>query len=203
MPGLRSWIWRLWSTVAPYRPMAGGKQLLDREYADGVWDYLADLPELGRFSVLAGYCQALVERPNILEIGCGEGLLAEKLCTARIASYIGVDISQTAVDRARKKRIPNMTFVAADAAGFQPSATHNLILFTECLEYFDDPLALVQRYEPSLADRGFIIVSMFIGVDTNRSKRIWKMLSRSYSTFDETSVSNSRGLSWIIRVLRP
>ena len=203
MPRLPAWIMRAWSSVTPYRPMPGGTQLLDKEYADGSWDYLADLSELGRFSVLAGYCQSLADRPNILEIGCGEGLLAQRVCQTRLAAYTGVDISETAISRAREKATAKTTFIAADAAGFEPADEYDLILFTECLEYFGDPLTLVQRYEGSLKRDGHFLVSMFVGVDTNRSARIWKMLSRNYVKVDETRVTNARGLSWIIRVLRP
>lgn len=203
MPKLPSWMMRAWSSLGPYRPMAGGKLLLDKEYADGAWDYLADLPELGRFSVLAGYCQSLSVKPRILEIGCGEGLLPERLCHARVASYTGVDISERAITRAAEKALPDASFITADAAGFEPSGTYDLILFTECLEYFDDPLAVVQRYEGSLTKDGHFLVSMFVGTDTNRTARIWKMLAQRYAAVDETRVTNAHRLSWIIRVLRP
>jgi len=202
MLGLRPRLLRAWSAMRPYRPMAGGKRLLEDEYADGAWDYLAGMPELGRFSVLAGYCQHLHDRPAILEIGCGEGLLAERLCSARFKSYVGVDISDTAISRARAKSVPNAAFVASDALNFQPTEAYDLILFTECLEYFDDPAALLQRFEASLTPTGFIIVSMFVGGDTNRTDKIWKMLGRRYTCVDETRVSNAQGLSWVIRVLQ-
>lgn len=195
-------ILRAWSSLRPYRPMDGHKAALEAEYQRGAWDYLAGLPELARFSVLAGYCHALADRPDILEIGCGEGLLAERLCPSRVAAYTGVDISETAIERARAKGIANTNFAVSDALTFSPTGSYDPILFTECLEYFEDPAALVQRFERSLARGGSFIVSMFVGVDTNRSHRIWKMLAGRYETFDETRVSNAQGLSWVIKVLR-
>ena len=50
---------RLLSQVMPYRKMAGGASRLDAEYARGKWDCLWNLPEVSRFSVVAGVRHAV------------------------------------------------------------------------------------------------------------------------------------------------
>jgi hypothetical protein len=64
--------------------------------------------------------------------------------------------------------------VVADAAAYLPHGQFDLILFNESLEYVDDPLELVRRYEPFLAARGLFIASIYRGQDSVRWQRIWR-----------------------------
>jgi 2-polyprenyl-3-methyl-5-hydroxy-6-metoxy-1,4-benzoquinol methylase len=191
------------SRLLPYRPMEGGLARLDREYQDGVWDYLGDLTELSRFSIIVGYCHHLRPQGEILEIGCGEGLLQRRLNPDLTTRYVGIDISATAISRANERRTARSTFVAADAATFTPDGTFDVIVFNECLEYFDDPKALVRRYRGFLKPSGICIASIFVGLDTARDDQIWRMLQPSYRTESLTRVSNEQGFAWTIKVLTP
>ena len=192
------------SLVLPYRKMRGGREKMDSDYAHGKWDYLRGIGELGRFSILVGYCHFLKPGGRILEIGCGEGILQERLDRTRYSRYVGVDVSAEAVDRATARGGDDRTtFVCADAALWQPEETFDLIVFNECLEYFDDPLAVVRHYEPALAPGGAFLVSMFTGVETARTLRIWKWLESAYAVEDATRVTNKAGISWILKVLKP
>ncbi|MFN0178288.1 MAG: class I SAM-dependent methyltransferase [Gemmatimonadales bacterium] len=191
------------SWLLPYRPMAGGDERLDREYRDGVWDYLRDLGELSRFSVIVGYCHHLKPQGEILEIGCGEGLLHSRLDQARFARYLGTDISAAAIHRATQRVDGKSGFVVADAVTFSPQGTFDVIVFNECLEYFSDPAGLVRRYRAFLKPDGVYIVSMFVGLDTARTERIWRMLAPGYRVTSLTRVTNDEGFAWVIKVLTP
>lgn len=192
------------TTVLPYRKMAGGRRLLDAEYARGGWDYLWGPGELARFSVVAGRCQRFTPAPRILEIGCGEGILRARLDTSKIAGFVGVDISEEAVRRATARASDDLTtFVRADAATFVPDGRFDIVVFNECLEYFDDPVALVRRFERYLATGGEIVVSMFAGTHTARTRHIWKRLEAVHAPVDSTRVTNHDGFTWIIKTFRP
>ena len=191
------------SRLLPYRPMSGGHQLLDTEYSSGVWDYLRGLDELSRFSVVAGYCHFLKDQGSILEIGCGEGLLHQRLDKRKYARYLGVDISTEAIRRAAGQADEKAEFVAEDALVFSPRQSFDAIIFNECLEYFTDPLNLVRQYEPFLNGNGVFIISMFVGLDTARTKQIWRRLQTVYRVLDETQVCNVKRYRWIIKVLAP
>jgi 2-polyprenyl-3-methyl-5-hydroxy-6-metoxy-1,4-benzoquinol methylase len=191
------------SLVLPYRKMRGGREKMDSDYAHGKWDYLRGIDELGRFSILVGYCHFLKPGGRILEIGCGEGILQERLDPARYSRYVGVDVSAEAIRRANTRAGEGKsTFLCADAAAWQPEETFDLVVFNECLEYFDDPLAMVRRYEPALAPGGAFLVSMFTGTDTARTRRIWRWLESVYAVEDATRVTNKARISWILKVLR-
>lgn len=195
----------LLSLLRPYQPLAGGKQLLDAEYAEGVWSYLKDLDELPRFSVVAGYCQHFASGGAILEIGCGAGTLQERLCPGHYSRYVGIDVSSEAIARATAvKRSNAVEFLEADATVFAPQESFDIILFNECLEYFSDPLSLVRRYERFLKSPGYFLVSMFRSQDNARSNKLWKALaSANYTTTTSATIANWHDLSWRIAVLRP
>jgi 2-polyprenyl-3-methyl-5-hydroxy-6-metoxy-1,4-benzoquinol methylase len=191
------------SGVLPYRPMNGGKEVLNAEYSNGTWDYLRDVEELSRFSVVVGYCHYFKDNGSILEIGCGEGILQERLDHSRYSRYMGVDISSQAIGRASQREDQKTSFVAQDAKSYSPNEKFDLIIFNECLEYFDDPLGLVKRYDRFMNPDGLHIVSMFAGIDTARTRRIWKMLESKYTVETETKVSNRAGYIWVIKAIKP
>lgn len=194
--------YRRWlSAVLPYRPMDGRKEVLDGEYAAGGWDYLRGSEELSRFSVVVGYCHHFKPNAALLEVGCGEGILQERLDCSKYSRYVGIDISSEAISRAQGRQNQQVAFIAVDAAAFVPSEKFDLVIFNECLEYFRDPLGLVRRYDGFLNTDGLYVVSIFEGVETVQSRRIWKRLASAYRILSETRVTNGRGYSWMIKVL--
>ncbi len=195
--------YKLVSMLKPYEPMGQGRELLDAQYAAADWDYLRSSGEAPRFGVVSAYCRLLASNGSVLEVGCGEGFLLEHLDRSRYRHFTGIDISSVAIDRARGLEDDRTTFVCSDAESYVPDRRHELIVFTEVLEYFDDPLALVQRYEPFLTENGCFIVSMFSGIRTARSRRIWRGLASEYDTAAHTRVSTHRSYLWNIKVLRP
>jgi 2-polyprenyl-3-methyl-5-hydroxy-6-metoxy-1,4-benzoquinol methylase len=192
---------RALSAILPYRTLRGGRAKMNAHYALGKWDYLRGIEELGRFSILVGYCQFLKPGGRILEIGCGEGILRERLDATRYSRYVGVDISDEAIQRAKPE--PKAQFVCSDATAWEPNETFDLIVFNECLEYFHDPLSVVGRYEPYLAPEGAFLVSMFAGIETARTRRIWRWLESVYRVEDATRITNRENLTWVLKVLRP
>src|SRR5262245_15532375 len=119
------------------------KSLWEQQYGSGHWDYLRALGELGRFSVLTGYLQELKPHGALLDIGCGEGLLYKRLLS-QPSLYLGLDISAAAIDKART--VGAGPFLCADAEQFVVDDTYDVIIFNECLYYFNDPVGTVGRY---------------------------------------------------------
>lgn len=194
---------RAWSQLRPPGPLAGGRERLDTEYRSGIWDYLASDVELPRFGVVAGYLLRFGEGGRILELGCGEGLLAARTGPDRYGEYVGVDLSAAAIARAEARGLPRSSFVAADAAEFMPQGRFGVVVFNEVLEYLEDPVSVVRRYEGVLDEDGVFVVSQYDAPDNVRTRRIWKRLARRYPTRLEARVSVSRRLTWVIKVLEP
>jgi len=57
-------------------------------------------------------CERVAQDCSILELGCGSGLLAEK-ARSRYRNYLGIDLSEKAVQAARR-RVPEFKFIAQD-----------------------------------------------------------------------------------------
>jgi 2-polyprenyl-3-methyl-5-hydroxy-6-metoxy-1,4-benzoquinol methylase len=170
------------------------------EYASGRWDYLGQLPELSRFSVLAGYLRHFKPGGALLDVGCGEGVLAKRLHPSDYRSYVGVDISCAAIDKANALGLPNASFSAADAQVYHPTGTFDAIVFNEVLYFFADPPSTVERYARALSRDGIFLLSNNTAFRGGRA--ILEALKRRYATLDETRVTHGENRwSWVCTVL--
>ncbi|MFC1620005.1 class I SAM-dependent methyltransferase [Candidatus Neomarinimicrobiota bacterium] len=187
------------SKFLSYLPFSttASKEEWDLQYSVGGWDQLNEIKELAHYSIITGYCTHLKPDGAILDIGCGEGILAKRLPPDNFSSYVGIDISREAILRAEKVQNEKVAFVCDDAMNYTPERSFDLIIFSECLYYFKQSVDTMRRYEKYRSEKGYIIVSM---VSTPRSKRIWKAIGRSFKPIDETRVSHLRGREWIVRV---
>lgn len=170
------------------------------QYATGRWEYLKDLSEVHRNSIIAGCCQRLAAQPSVLDIGCGEGILQEMIAPW-YGSYVGIDLSQEAINKAQAKSDARTTFICADATTFAPQESYDIIVFNECLYYFPDPLQVARSLAKCVRpDGGHLIVSMYL---TPTSLRIWRMLESSFQQHDAVHLSHHSGKEFDVRVFRP
>lgn len=191
---LKHWLFKL----LMYGQIQITREEWEAEYSNGQWDILRQIDELAHYSVIVGYCHYFKNSGAILDIGCGEGILQERLNPCKHSRYVGVDISAEVIRRASHKQDERTFFVRADASKYSPNEQFDIIVFNECLYYFENPLSIMERYERFLKKGGVFIISMYV---TARTKRIWKMLDTVYSAAHEVRVSNKSGHSWTIKVL--
>ena len=95
-------------------------QTWEAQYAAGKWDYLAELSELSRFSILAGYICHLKPGGAVLDTGCGQGALLRRLPSDSYSRYVGIDLSASAISVASKHQNERSTFLAADCENYSP-----------------------------------------------------------------------------------
>jgi 2-polyprenyl-3-methyl-5-hydroxy-6-metoxy-1,4-benzoquinol methylase len=166
------------------------------EYASGRWDYLEKFGELAHYSVVVGYCAFFKPRGAILDVGCGTGILMHRLRTVGYASYLGVDLSEKAIEHARISQNGTTRFEVANAEIFQPPESYDVIIFNEILYYLPDPRGVFLRYARYLRPRGIIIVSMHRITNT---LRMWRLLEGVAPIHDAVRLAND-GLRWDIKV---
>jgi 2-polyprenyl-3-methyl-5-hydroxy-6-metoxy-1,4-benzoquinol methylase len=177
-------------------------QTWEAQYAAGRWDFLADLSELARFSILAGYICHLKPGGTVLDTGCGQGVLLRRLPSSCYSKYVGIDVSGSAISVAQQQRNERSTFFAADCEEYSPAELFDVIVFNEVLCCLRDPLRTVQRYARSLNPGGLLLVSLCTAA--RGSSTILRRLKRAYATVDEVRVVHSgRQISWVCTVLRP
>lgn len=174
----------------------------EAQYAAGRWDCLAELSELARFSVLAGYICHLKPGGAVLDTGCGQGALLRRLPSSCYSRYVGIDVSGSAVSVAQKHQNERSTFFAADCEDYSPTERFDVIVFNEVLCCLRDPLRTVERYARSLSPGGLVLVSICTAA-RGSATILWR-LKRAYATVDEVRVVHSgRNVSWIVCALRP
>ena len=93
-----------------------------------------------RFNEVAKLCQG-----KVLDIGCGTGDLSDFYK----GEYVGVDISDVAVDMAKKIRRPDATFWEQDATSksFDVITKYDTIVITEVLEHLKDDVVFFKNIE--------------------------------------------------------
>jgi 2-polyprenyl-3-methyl-5-hydroxy-6-metoxy-1,4-benzoquinol methylase len=168
----------------------------DEQYAQGYWKRLEGITELGHYSLIAGYSAFLHKSPTILDVGCGHGVLQTRLA-ARYGNYTGIDISSEAIQQTEDRQDERTRFLAHDAATYVPDQTFDQIIFNEILYYIKDPVGLIDRYAPYLAENGRLIVSMY---DGEQARAIWTMIERRYPCEDAVSVHHhASGIAWTVK----
>jgi 2-polyprenyl-3-methyl-5-hydroxy-6-metoxy-1,4-benzoquinol methylase len=173
----------------------------ERDYRTDKWCYMHALPELARYSVVVGYAQYLAAQGELLDLGCGEGILQARLGQTSYARYVGVDISSAAIEVARVRNDERTEFVCADVARYAPEGLFDVVILNEVLYYFSDPLGVLSHYEQFLKPHGVFIISMFI---TDETRANWQMLEPHYDFVDQIHAANAlSGFAWDCRVARP
>lgn len=173
----------------------------DEEYRGRHWEYLRGLDQMPRYDVIAGYVRHSRPGGSVLDVGCGEAILLRALTPASYANYVGIDLSEVAIDSARTHGNERSRFHCGDAASWNVEGRFDIIVFNEAVYYFYDPVAILKRYEAALGSGGLFIVSMYSRGGNTR--RIWQKLCRAYACLHTTSLKCGSSHSWVIRVLAP
>ena len=174
----------------------------EAQYAAGRWDFLGELSELARFSVLAGYICHLKPGGAVLDVGCGQGVLLRRLPSSSYSKYLGIDLSGSAIAVAQNQQNERSAFLVADCEHYAPAERFDVIVFNEVLSCLRDPLRAVERYARSLNPGGIMLMSNCMAARGSAS--LLRELKRAYSTVDEVRVVHSgRQVSWVCTALRP
>lgn len=102
---------------------------------------------------------------SLLDLGAAEGVFTERMARRVGASVaLGVDISATAVARARR-RFPGLEFRAADLLSFRDSRRFDLIVSSQNIYYFRpaERAAILANLEAMLAAEGRVVLAWWTG----------------------------------------
>jgi SAM-dependent methyltransferase len=147
-----------------YGPSNMKKIFWDREFASGHWNFIDNTEGDPVYIHLEKY----VGHGSILDLGCGPGNTATELASP-YSNYVGVDISEVALEKARKKtaetgRTARNRFACADFLSFDPGQKFEVILFRESMYHI--PIGKVKtildRYTQFLTEDGVFIVRIYL-----------------------------------------
>jgi ubiquinone/menaquinone biosynthesis C-methylase UbiE len=97
-----------------------------------------------------------LSKPNIIELGCGNGWLAEKL--AAFGPITGVDIADSAIEEARR-RVPHGVFYSGDALSLNlPVRTFDVVVTLETFSHVPNQALFVELMARTLTSDGYLIL---------------------------------------------
>lgn len=110
---------------------------------------------------------ALYQDKNVLELGCGEGHLSQILAPVS-RTLTGIDISKTAIARAREREIPNATFVVGSMIEPALYRGFDVVVLVEAIYYLSpEDQSIVLSAIRNLAAT-LLISAPVIGADEHR-----------------------------------
>jgi len=173
------------------------------QYAVGKWDKLKN--EQPRIAATALLLTRHVRPGRVLEIGCGEALLQQQLDPADYLGWVGVDISDVAIQRAQAFANENVRYLLADMETLDPGGKFGAIVFTESIYYAADCARLLERYSRFLNPGGVFIISI---CRTKRSDKIWADIHSVTTVIDtvvtrDDTITDSELNTWDCEVLAP
>jgi 2-polyprenyl-3-methyl-5-hydroxy-6-metoxy-1,4-benzoquinol methylase len=168
----------------------------DHQYEKGKWEYLNDALEAERFQAVLTATQSYSANGSILEIGCGEGILQSRMKPDSYSRYMGIDLSEVAIQKAAHLCNGHTSYQAADMETFTTEEKFDVVLFNESLYYAKKPLLLLQQYAGFLKPGGYLILSIY---QTTDNQALLNRLSAAYAVKEEQVSTNERG-SWCCQV---
>lgn len=118
-----------------------------------------------------------MDRPRILDLGCGAGWFAGIL--SAFGPTLGVELSPQAVEQARE-RYPMAKFVCADATQWQPDGGEfDVVVSQEVLEHISDKPAYLKVVRQALKPGGYLILTtpnlrVLEAIPESERKAIWE-----------------------------
>jgi SAM-dependent methyltransferase len=173
------------------------KSKWDAEYSGGLWDYMHR--EIARNWVLIGYMDAFRSGGEYLEIGCGDGVLFEHFKRLGYTRYIGVDISDVAIEKLRIYNNNCTNFSQGDGDVYEPVGLFDVIVFNESLFYLRDPVRSLKRYAEALKPGGLFIVSNYTA--SRRSLAVLRDAKQMFEILNEAKTTEG-SISWLCTVLK-
>ncbi|MEU9306338.1 AMP-binding protein [Streptomyces sp. NPDC048256] len=126
----------LWDTVAEDEDLARASGF-NQNHGDGISAAQIDT-YVSHVRDLVLSAAPTVERPRVVEVGCGAGLIAGAL-RDRVAGYTGVDVSAVALERAGREAGEGARFVraaAADLGRVVAPASADVVLLASVAQFF-------------------------------------------------------------------
>lgn len=136
----------------------------NKQYRKGRWDSLKSEKEANRYFQIIDFMKKYgPKNPSILDLGCGDGVLRERMDGFDFDKFKGIDFSTVSIAKAKAKNLLKSEFDARDIIHFIPEQSYDIIVFNEVFYYIPDAekhrvLALISNH---LNQGGIIITSIF------------------------------------------
>lgn len=148
------------------------RRLWDAEFSRGRWNCLDSTPG----DCVYPFVERYGARGAILDLGCGSGTTGNELSATGYRHYTGVDISDVALEKARRRTAENgrahhHEYVRSDISTYVPARQFDVVLFRDSIYYVPHRRirSMLERYARHLDPGGVFIVRMANGAGKYRA----------------------------------
>ena len=158
-----------------------------------------------RYKLTLNYIKKNLKKPHskVLEFGCAEGNFTIHLSKCEYC-VTAVDISDTAIDRARDKNISNAVFVSSDMNDYllkNDIGKFDLILIMECIYYLskENRIKFIENLRKKINPDAKVIISIPVNRDNEmfipEKRLIKKMSNMGFGMYKDTNgiILSSKG----------
>lgn len=174
--------------LIPYRTQPWSAEEWRAGYSSGHLDYFAGIDELPRYSLLLGYLTFLGGEPEILDVGCGQGLLRARLGGLSFARYVGVDPAPAAIEQATRLADDRTEILLGDVT--DPAlalGTFDVVVCNEVLSVAIDPVAVLDRVRRLLRPGGHLLTCTWRHPG---DQRLLRLLDERFTLVDAVDAKN-------------
>lgn len=133
-------------------------QMDDAAFYESYWSAAGFNPRVALSPGLHRLLTRIPTSSSCLDVGCGDGSQYGTWLSNRVSSYIGVDVSQTALDLANSNGL--LTRHVADASSLPFSdQTFDVVLLIDVIEHLSFPLPALVEARRVLRPGGFIFLT--------------------------------------------
>jgi SAM-dependent methyltransferase len=176
-----------------YRHLDWSLPRWDRAYSGRDTDAYGELSELARYSLLSGYLRYIGSRPKVLDVGCGIGLLRQRVAPEDFSEYVGIDHAQAAVDEATRHGYERSRFLVGDPRSLELER-FDVVVCNEMLYFVPDYERLLEVIKGLLVERGHLLVSIF---GHPGDFVLWRCLEERFELVDRVHARNERNrIGW-------
>jgi SAM-dependent methyltransferase len=186
--------------VLPYQPERWEVDQWSAAYEEGRLSYYEELYELARYSVLVGYVNWFGRSgsPRVLDVGCGVGLLRERLSASEFSQYVGIDVSAVAIEAARSRQYPRSQFLVGDLQALD-DGPFDIVVLNEVLYYIPNISSFLSQLHRVLGPNSVVLVSIWRHPG---DRLLWKKINRAFTALDRVAVRNPANLmnprGWLV-----
>lgn len=176
-----------------YGPSKLKMLLWNREFTSSHWDFIDNTAG----DCVYSHIEKHLKNGSILDLGCGPGNTANEIPEKAYTAYVGVDISEVALAKARRRtastgRSGKNSFVCSDFLSYRPDQAFDVILFRESMYHV--PLLKVEpilRYFSNhLKPEGAFIVRMNTsdrkGGQKARLLAVFELVEKNYEVVEKS-----------------
>jgi 2-polyprenyl-6-hydroxyphenyl methylase/3-demethylubiquinone-9 3-methyltransferase len=178
--------------LLPYQPERWTTDRWDAAYDSPSLGYYGGIEELARYSIVVGYvgwfgASRPGRPPRLLDLGCGVGLLRERLEGVELSEYVGVDLSDVAIRAAGARGHPRSRFLAGDVFALD-LGRFDVVVLNEVLYYAADARGLLKGLRDILEPEGVLVVSMWRHPG---DRFLWRIIDDEFPIVDRVEARNS------------